>query len=112
MRRGVGGYEPGLSREGSSGPADNLSQTPVICPAPKPWSLRHPRSSLAPHTWSPPHPLSSLLCPYLDDDDAFLHHVVDLGLDQLEKHVDALLGSALNAHSAATDSPDCLQEGG
>lgn len=29
----------------------------------------------------------------LDDDDALLHHVVHLGLDQLQQHVDAAAGA-------------------
>eukprot|EP00955_Chlamydomonas_euryale_P025578 269979-Chlamydomonas_euryale.AAC.1 len=37
------------------------------------------------------------------DPSADLHHVVDLGLDELEQHVDALLRSRLDRHSAAPD---------
>lgn len=53
-----------------------------------------------------PFPCTTL---YLDDDDALLDHIVDFGLDQLQQHVDALLGSALDAHSAAANGPYGLQ---
>ena len=39
----------------------------------------------------------------LDDDHSLLHHVVDLGLDELEQHVDAALGGALELDRATAD---------
>ena len=41
---------------------------------------------------------------HLDDDDALLDYVVDLGLDELEEHIDALLSGALNADRTTADS--------
>ena len=37
----------------------------------------------------------------LDDDHSLLHHVVDLGLNQLKQHVDAAFGSSLEFDGAA-----------
>lgn len=43
--------------------------------------------------------------PHLNDNDGLLQHIVDLGLDQLEKNIDATLGGALQLDGAAADSP-------
>mmetsp|Transcript_12023 Transcript_12023/g.35567 ORF Transcript_12023/g.35567 Transcript_12023/m.35567 type:complete len:610 (-) Transcript_12023:1065-2894(-) len=48
-------------------------------------------------------PVGELAEDVLDDDDRLLHHVVDLRLDELEQHVDAALGGALELDRAPPD---------
>ncbi len=45
---------------------------------------------------------------HLYDDDPLLYYVIDLGLDELEEHVDAFLGGALDADGTAANSPYSL----
>ena len=44
----------------------------------------------------------------LDDDHSLLHHVVDLGLNQLKQHVDAAFGSSLEFDGAAPNRTHSL----
>ena len=46
----------------------------------------------------------------LNDHDGLLHHVVHLGLDQVEQRVDAALGRALDLDRAPPDRPDRLAD--
>ena len=48
-------------------------------------------------------PVGVLAEDVLDDDDGLLHNVVDLGLDKVEEHLDAALGSLLELDGAASD---------
>ena len=53
--------------------------------------------------WARLVPVGELAEDVLDHDDRLLHDVVDLGLDELEQHVDAPLRGALELDGAAAD---------